>query len=341
MNILLVRFSALGDVSLVVPAVRRIQNRLPEASITWLTSPNAYCLLSGLSGVEFIVADKPKCFSDYLHIRRLLTNQSFDILLAMQASLRINLIYPFVKAKRKIGFDRVRARDGQYLFTNEKIDFHDEHLLESFLSFATKIGAENGGLSWDFALTPEEIQWADTITANINSPIVALNPFSSKIERNWLTDRYVGLISAIRKRWQASIILTGGTAEKEIGNAKRIESMLDFPVNNLVGKTTPKQLAALLSKVSCLIAPDTGPVHIATAVGTPVVGLYAVAPPKLTGPYLSPELVVDKYPDAVKHLLGKDPEKVPWNTRVHRGNPMSLIEISDVINKLSLVLNRA
>lgn len=326
---------------MVVPVVRRIQKCFPECRITWLTSPQAHSLLSGLSGVEFIVANKPKSLFDYLEIRRILIKRQFDILLAMQASLRINLIYPFVRAKRKIGFDKTRARDGQSLFTNERIQFHDEHLLDSFLSFAVELGAANGEPEWNLALASEDYDWADEAISDLSLPIVAINPYSSKVERNWPTDRYAELITAIRDRWEASIVLTGGSSTKEIQNAKNIESILDVPVRNLVGKTTPKQLAALYSKVTCLVAPDTGPVHIATAMGTPVVGLYAVASPVLTGPYLSPQLAVNKFPEAVKRFLGKNPDQVPWKTRVHRGAPMSLIEVSDVVNKLVSVLNRA
>src|SRR6185295_6261666 len=99
-------------------------------------------------------------------------------------------------------------------------------------------------------------------------------------------------------------------------------------VTNLVGKTTAKQLAAVLGRARALVAPDTGPVHIATAMGKPVIGLYAVAPSKLSGPYLSRDLVIDRFAEAVRTILQKDPAHVPWGTRVHRQKAMELIQVA-------------
>jgi heptosyltransferase I len=108
---------------------------------------------------------------------------------------------------------------------------------------------------------------------------------------------------------------------------------------NLIGQTTPKQLAAVLGKVRALVAPDTGPVHIATAMGTPVIGLYAVAPPELSGPYLSRHLVVNCFPQAVRQMLGKDPDAAAWGTRVHSAKAMALIEVEPVLEKLAMVFS--
>ena len=107
---------------------------------------------------------------------------------------------------------------------------------------------------------------------------------------------------------------------------------------NLCGKTTPKQLAALLSLVDVLIAPDTGAVHIARSMNTPVIGLYAVASPKLSGPYQQLDYCVDAYPQAVQKFLGKSFAQLAWNTRVHETKAMDLIEVAEVIEKLNAVL---
>ncbi len=105
---------------------------------------------------------------------------------------------------------------------------------------------------------------------------------------------------------------------------------------DLAGATSLGQLAALYQEVELLIAPDTGPAHIATAVGTSVIGLYAVAPGELSAPYCSRDLLVDKYPDAVKRFLKKDMSKLRWVTRVHHPQTMSLITVVDVMGKLML-----
>ena len=115
LNIVIVRFSALGDVLLVVPAVRNLRRSFPHATITWITSPLAYSLLQGLKGVNFEVYDKPRSLADYRAFYRAFSHRTFDVVLAMQANLRINMLYPALHAPIKIGFDRTRAREGQWL----------------------------------------------------------------------------------------------------------------------------------------------------------------------------------------------------------------------------------
>ena len=111
-------------------------------------------------------------------------------------------------------------------------------------------------------------------------------------------------------------------------------------VLDLIGQTTPRQLAAILARTRALVAPDTGPVHIATAMGTPVVGLYAVARPELTGPYNSQHLVVNRFPEAVRTILAKEVGEVSWKTRVKSPRAMELITVEDVLKKLEQVLGR-
>jgi heptosyltransferase I len=134
-------------------------------------------------------------------------------------------------------------------------------------------------------------------------------------------------------------VLTGGRSPAERALADAVLARLPSPASavDLVGRSTARQLAAVLARCRALVAPDTGPVHIATAMGTPVAGLYAVAPPELSGPYLTPHLVVNRFPQAVRQVLGKDPARVPWGTRVHSQEAMRLITVADVIERLELV----
>ena len=142
------RLSALGDVVLAIPLIKAIQKQWPDCKITWITSSAVYPLLEGLDCVEFLVIKKPQKIKDYLSLRTLLKEYQFDILLAAQASFRTNLIYPFINAKRKIGFDNGRARDLHSWFVKEQIDPRDEHLAEGFMGFAKKLGIESNELSW-------------------------------------------------------------------------------------------------------------------------------------------------------------------------------------------------
>ncbi len=341
-SILLVRLSALGDVTLMLPIVRTLQHFWPETKITWLIGRGAFHLLEGVEGIEFIVIDKPKNISNYKALRRLFQKRHFDVLLATQASFRTNLIYPLINAELKLGFDRKRARDGQWLVTQQRIPFKQQHLMDSFFSFIEALGLNEKVIRWDLPLNKADHQWAETIVSEFPAapPLIAINPGASKKERNWSAAYYVRVIEQAQTRWQANFVLTGSNSKIEQRLAQEIMTSLpSSKVMNLTGKSTPKQLAALLQRVKLLIAPDTGPVHIAVAMGTPVIGLYAVAPPELSGPYLSPNLVVNRYPQAVKTILGQDPGTIQWGTRVHQGEPMNLIQPSDVINKLEKVLS--
>ncbi len=195
-------------------------------------------------------------------------------------------------------------------------------------------------LEWNLPITEADRSWAAARVPRERAPVLAVNPGASKAEREWPVERLIEVIRAAQSRWGAQIILTGGPGAREQAAGATIMNAVSTGVTNLIGATTPKKLAAVLARADCLLAPDTGPVHLAGAVGTPVVGLYAVAPPELSGPYLYPDLVVNRYPEAVRTILGQDPQSVNWTTRVHRGEPMRLIEVADVLSKLAQVFEK-
>ncbi len=338
-RIAIVRLSALGDVTLVLPVVETLKRARPSVRITWITDSRAYELLEDLPGVEFIVFDKSRGLRAYFDLRRQLKGRRFDALLAMQASWRANFIYPLISAPLKIGFDRRRARDGQWLFTNRRIPFARQHLLDSFFAFIECLGVHDKTVAWTLPLSKADRAWAAARVPRGQGPVLVVNPVASKAERNWPLERFVETIRDARSRWGVQVVLTGGISLREQSAAQYIKREIPEGIIDLIGQTSPKQLAAVLAQADCLLAPDTGPVHIAVAMGTKVVGLYAVAPPQLSGPFHHPELVVDRYPEAVQSIFGQDPQTVPWTTRVHRGDPMRLIEVSDVLSKMALVFD--
>lgn len=340
LKIAVVRFSALGDLVMVSAAVRRLQQSLSHAEITWITSPLGHALLQGMEGVRFEVYDKPHSLADYRTFYRAFRTRRFDIVLAMQANLRINLLYPALKAPLKIGFDRIRAREGQWLFCNRSIPFNDEHLVDSFLAFASAAGATSAPLTWALPVSSADQTWATARLAALPHPLIVLHPVASKAERNWLPERYRAVMQQAAERWQAGFVLTGGNSAAERALCAKLAASQPERTLNLCAQTSPKQLAALLGQVDVLVAPDTGPVHLANAMGTPVVGLYAVAPARLTGPYGHLESVVDRYPQAVRQFLHREASELPWNTRVHHPDAMALIEVDDVMAQLARVLER-
>ena len=325
---------------MVAAAVRALQHSMPAATITWITSPAAYALLQGMPGVRFEVVEKPRSLADYRAFYRTFRHRKFDVVLAMQANLRINLLYPALRAPVKIGFDRTRAREGQWLFCNRRIPFRDAHLVDSFLSFAETLTGTSAAAIWGLPLEQGEISWALEQLKVLPKPCIAIHPHASKAERNWLPDRYAEVLQESVSRWRCGVLLTGGSSPDELALCDRLSQLAPGRTLNLCGQTTPKQLAALLGQVDILIAPDTGSVHIARAMNTPVIGLYAVASPGLTGPYQQMDYCVDRYPQAVEAFLGKDDEHLPWNTRVHHADAMALIETADVMRQLESFLGQ-
>ncbi len=313
-----------------VPLVRTLQQSLPDANLTWIISEPAYSLVSGLDGVEFIVIEKPKHLADYWRFRKQLKGRTFDVLLAAQASFRANLLYPCISAKRKIGYDKKRAKDGHGWFIDESIKPGRDHTLEGFLKFSHALGIQKSVLRWDLPIPEEALNWACQQIPS--QPFVVLNPAASKPERSWLIERYIEVALHIKNRYGYEIVLTGGPSlyDKALGEA--IASSV--PVVNLIGQTKPKQLLAVLQKARFVICPDTGPSHMAAAVNTPVIALHAVTYVGVSGPYPFLHYAVDQYPAAVEAVFGKTMETCPWGTHVHGEVAMRLIQVQEVFSKI-------
>lgn len=335
-SICLVRLSALGDVLMFVPLIRTLQQYLPEAKLTWVISRPSYDLVAGLEGVEFIVIDKPKGIRSYWDFKQRMSTRTFDVLLAAQACYRANFLYPCIKAKRKIGYDRVRAKDFHWLFIHEAIPPGCDHTLDGFLKFAEHLGVGQHQITWDIPRTEEDNAWANQQLKAYKRPILLVNPASSKPERTWLIDRYVTVIRAAQEKLGATVILTGGPTayDREVAN----QILQSVSCVDLVGRTKPKQLLALIAAADLMLCPDTGPSHMAVAVGTPVIALHAVTSSWVSGPYTCRDLAIDCYPLAVKKILKTTKEKNLWGTHAHGKDTMALIRVEAVLEKIAAIL---
>ncbi len=336
-SICLVRLSALGDVLMVVPLVRALQRAMPDAKLTWVICRPAYDLVEGMDGVEFIVIDKPRNLADYWRFKKQLHTRSFDVLLATQASLRANLLYACIRAKRKIGYDRVRAKDGHGWFIDETIPPGDDHTLDGFLKFAHALGVIKPEVRWDLPIPDDAKRWVGEQLSSVTSPFCIVNPAASKPERSWSAERYIEVIRFIQKEYNMPVILTGGPGDNDkiLGDAIATE----VPVINLIGKTKPKLLLELIRRATLMLCPDTGPSHMACAVDTSVIALHAVTNVNISGPYTYRHQAVNVYPEAVRQVLGKTLETCPWGTHVHGFEAMTLISVEMVVVQIKRVMN--
>ena len=309
----------------------------------------------GLEGVELIVYDKKSGLKGMINLRRQLAGRKFDLLLHMQAALRASLVSLAIKADIRLGFDNARAKDHQYLFTNRKIAAHPKtHVLEGFMDFVEALGVNRpsmtgevqtgdrtsgDALTWDIPI-PEENR-AEALALAPNRPFMLISPCSSQRARNfrnWSPEGYAGLIDYAQERYGLYSVLSGGNTELERAYGQQIQELSKNSPVNLIGETSLKTLLALVEQAHLVVAPDSGPMHMATATGTPALGLYASSNPDRTGPYLSRQWVVNRYPDQVQKHLGVSVEDISWGKRVRDPEVMLSITVEEVFNMLDKLI---
>ena len=331
-NICVLRLSAIGDTCHALAVIRNLQDNWPDARITWVIGKTEAALMGDIRDIEFITFDKRKGLAAYRQVARSLSTRRFDVALCMHASMRANLLCRMLPAPVRLGFDKARARDFQWLFTNRRIGAaREEHALDAMMGFARDIGAQPTELRWEIPVGDAERSFAQQYTG---SRTVLISPCSSQRSRNfrnWPAERFVAVARYLAERVQANVVLTGGNSALEKDYARIISEQAG--ATNLVGQTSLKELFALIAAADVVLCPDSGPAHMATAAGTPVIGLYATSNPDRTGPYLSRDLCVNRYPDAVERYLGKRVADLRWGQRVRHPEAMDLITIDDVISK--------
>ena len=339
-SICILRLSALGDVSHMIPVARTIQKYWPETKLTWIIGKNEARLANVIPNIEFIEFDKSKIISSIRYLRKIFKNRKFDVLLCAQVAFRANLVSAFVPAKIKLGYDKIRSKELHSLFTNQQIEYTpNQHVLDSFFSFIEHLGLHNRELKWGYEISEESQQFANQHLDNDKFKVI-ISPCASKALRNWLPERYAKVADYAAQELNAQIILCGGPSDKEKQYGKEIECLMQTKPLNLIGKDTLNKFLALLLKADVLISPDSGPAHLATGLGTPVIGLYAASDSNRSGPYLSRELCVDKYKDAANKYMHKSSNELKWGKYIHRPGVMTLIKVEDVILKLNQLLKQ-
>lgn len=303
--------------------------------MTWIIGQTEHSLLEGLPGVDFLVLDKRAGRRGMRELKERLKARRFDLLLQMQDSLRASRIALMAGCPRRVGFDRRRARDFQWLFTTERIAHRPrQHVMEALFGFAEHLGIERPvAPRWDFPLSAEDLQAAARMAPD--GPFCVMSPLSSQRRgafRNWPAERYASLAEHVVEQLAGEVLLTGAGSPKERDYAAVIAAQPG--VTDLNGRTTLKQLAALIGLARLVVCPDSGPAHIGAALGTRVVGLYASSNPDRSGPWGNREFTVNRYPQAVRKSLGKAVDQVRFGRRLHTSDAMNEIAVADVIEKV-------
>ena len=337
-SVCFLRLSALGDTCHVVPMVRTLQHAWPATALTWIIGKAEARLMSLLDGVEFITVDKKAGLGARHALREQMRGRHFDVLLHMQLSFRASLLARQVPAAVKLGFDRARARELQWMFTNARIAPRTrEHVLDSFFGFLVALGIKDRLVEWNIPLPQEARAYAEQLIPDTR-PTLVISPCSSHTLRNWRAERYAAVADYAARRHHMRVILCGGPSALEVETGAAIEKAASVPLVNQIGRDTLPQLLALLGKTTALLSPDSGPAHMATMVGTPVIGLYAATNPARSGPYLSRLWCVDAYAQAARRFRGRAPEKLPWTEKIEHRGVMDLITVDHVTAKLDELL---
>lgn len=332
--------SAIGDVTHALPVLRTLQHHWPGTRITWIIGKNEHALVSDIEGVEFITFDKSLGIGAYRQVRRKLAGRRFDVLLHMQLSLRASITSLLVRSKIKLGFDFARAKDMQWLFTSHRIlpASTRQHVVDSFLEFPRRLGLRPV-MRWDLPVSAAALANVKELVSG--EKFLVINPCAvakSRNWRNWTAEGYAEVADFAAEHHGMTVLLSGGPSSDERNMADTIAAMCTHKPHNLVGRTSLHELVALLQLAEVVIAPDTGPAHIASALGTPVIGLYAATNPQRAGPYNYQQLVVNKYPEALRKYYELEVDDAPWGKRIQNDECMSLIEPADVTVRLTKIL---
>ena len=332
-SVCILRLSALGDATHVVPVVRTLQRHRPGIAITWIIGKAEAAMLKGLEGVEFVVFDKKSGWAGLRQLRSTLAGRRFDALLQMQLAFRANVLSTLVRADRRIGYDAARSKEGHGLVVNERITPGGHHVLDAFGQFAQALDCAQDRVEWRLPVPEDAQAWAKEQLPG-ETPTLLVSPCSSHRLRNWRAERYAAVASqALARGWR--VVLCGGPSalEREVGDAILAAMPGRDGVLDLIGKDTFKRFLALCGQASILLGPDSGPVHMANAMGCRVIALHACTDAERSGPYSDRRWSPNRYAEAAERFLGKPATRLPWGKRIEFEGVMDLIGVDEVIER--------
>lgn len=338
-SICILRLSAIGDVTHVLPVITTLQQAYPKAEITWVIGKLEHKLMQGLAGVKFVVFDKTQGRKAYKKLKETLKDHTFDVLMQMQYSFRANRAAWKIKAHKRIGFDKERSREMHgYKLTDRIRSVEKQHVLDGFIEFARVLGIENTVCEWPIAVANEDETLVKKLIKSDKINVI-ISPCSSVALKNWTNKGYAQAIDYLIEHYGAHVILCGGPSDYEIETSQAIEKLTHHRVTNITGKDTLKQLFALMKMVDLVISPDSGPMHMASAAGTPVIGLHATSNADRSGPYHYRSLTINLFDQAVQKFLNKAPDQIRWGGQVRKEGVMDLITIDMVKEKIDMAMS--
>jgi lipopolysaccharide heptosyltransferase I len=310
MNILIVKLSAIGDVIHTLPALNTIRNHYPDAHITWLVEEDAAIIIDGHKALDRVLISRRKRWTKGLasrwwlkHVRdafrfiRELRDTRYDLVINFQPLLKSGILVGLSRGIRKVGFDRgMDHMEHSYMFLNERVPAvnMDHHALLRSLMLLESIGMATNNIAYHFPIATQDRETLDALlkrhAVNGHQRIVAINPVAKWETKRWRNVNFAKLADQLITHYGVQVVFTGSRDDR--GTIDGILNSMQCQAVNLAGRTSLKTLAALFEKIAFLVSTDTGPMHMAAAVGTPVVALFGPTAPWRTGPFGSGHQVI-------------------------------------------------
>lgn len=335
-EVCIVMLSALGDAVHVLPVANALKRAWPGTRITWVIQPVPYDLVRGHAAVdEFVVFRRARGLGRTAALREytaVMRKRRFDLLLGLQVYLKAGILTALTPAQVKLGFDRARARDAQWAFTTHRIPSRaPQHVQDQYFEFLHALGVVSAPVTWGLTLTPAEREAQGEFFRRLDGPALAVVVGTSKAEKNWTPEGFARVLEEAQRAHGLHPVLVGGPSAAERRMADRILALTSARTVDALGDDV-RRVLWLVEGSALTLSPDTGPLHVSRAVGTPVVGLFGHTNPRRSGPYgLYQDLVVDGY--------ARWPGEPYPMTPAYRDG-MKRISVEMVLEKLSLAAER-
>lgn len=335
-NIRIVLLSGLGDVVHGLPLVNAIKDANPETQITWVVEPMPSGILKGHPSIDRVVVFRRR--DGFGGVRKLRA----DLASIPKPDLTLNLnvymksVWPTIlhRSPRRLGFGKERSFEFVHFASNEHLPQRRwSHTADMFMEFAEYLGVPNLNHEWRIGFTGDEINDQTKFFARFgNRPVATIIPASASIKKDWIPERWAQVADALDRDFGFRVVIAGGPGDRERTIAKEIIERASAKIDIAMGDSV-RRLAWIVGGSNLLIAPDTGPVHIARALGVPVVGIYGHTNPWRVGPW-------NAYSDLwVDHYTPMDSPPDPSN-RTPKWHVMPTIEASEVIERISIAAER-
>ena len=328
-----VLLSAIGDIVHALPLVSSLKAAAPGLSIEWITQPVPSEIAGRHPGVDRVwTLERRRGWRAYRELARELRGRRFDLVVDLQVYAKASLVTALLDSPRKIGFDRARAREGNWLVTNERVAAGPpRQTCEQYLEFADHLGAERR-YEWPLPLSEPERAEQAAFAATLSAPMAALVVGTSRPAKEWSAERWARLAEALAGDLGYEVCIVGSDGPTERARALEVARLARVPVRD-ERRDDLRRLVWLLDGAALAVSPDTGPYHLAVALGVPGVGLYGHTDPARVGPgRRCLELVVDAFHDPGE---GWHPPRSGY-----RADRMARIPVSRVLEAVELARAR-